>query len=196
MAASGPSTSGRVGEVRRGAGSTFRARVDVVEVAGQRDLRLHPPSRHRRSRDQLRQLERDLDGEALHTSSWCKLDGAATSARAREARDLGRRLEDAPLRPRDRGQPHRRPASTPVGSPLHAMEGPRPSRPRPADPRRAVSGAGPACARPTRHPRSRRRAPAPWASSRRPRRALAGAGARVAAHDPGPLHHHVRGAGR
>jgi multiple sugar transport system ATP-binding protein len=67
-------------------------------VARQRDLRLHPVRGTARGRgayipfeappeveEQLRQLERDLDGESLHTQLVVSLDGASRIREGEEA---------------------------------------------------------------------------------------------------------------
>ena len=51
--------------------------------------------------EQLTQLERDLDGDQMRTQLVVSLDGASRIARGRRGRDLGRRLQDPPVRPGD-----------------------------------------------------------------------------------------------
>ncbi len=61
----------------QGSGSTFRAQVDVVEWLGNETYAYVPFEAPPEVADQLRQLERDLDGESLHTQLVVSLDGAS-----------------------------------------------------------------------------------------------------------------------
>src|SRR4051812_39637752 len=59
------------------AGSTFHAPVDVVEWLGNETYAYIPFEAPPEVEAQLRQLERDLDGESLHTQLVVSLDGAS-----------------------------------------------------------------------------------------------------------------------
>ena len=63
--------------VDQGDGSTFRAQVDVVEWLGNETYAYIPFEAPPEVEEQLRQLERDLDGESLHTQLVVSLDGAS-----------------------------------------------------------------------------------------------------------------------
>src|SRR3954453_4584654 len=67
------------------AGSTFHAPVDVVEWLGNETYAYIPFEAPPEVEAQLRQLERDLDGEALHTQLVVSLDGASRIAEGEEA---------------------------------------------------------------------------------------------------------------
>ena len=68
----------------RDSGSTFRAQVDVVEWLGNETYAYIPFEAPPEVEEQLRQLERDLDGESMHTQLVVSLDGAS---RIREGED-------------------------------------------------------------------------------------------------------------
>jgi multiple sugar transport system ATP-binding protein len=67
------------------AGSTFRAKVDVVEWLGNETYAYIPFEAPPEVEAQLRQLEQDLDGEALHTQLVVSLDGASRIREGEEA---------------------------------------------------------------------------------------------------------------
>ena len=67
------------------AGSTFRARVDVVEWLGNETYAYIPFEAPPEVENQLRELERDLDGESLHTQLVVSLDGASRIKAGEEA---------------------------------------------------------------------------------------------------------------
>jgi multiple sugar transport system ATP-binding protein len=69
----------------QGSGSTFRAQVDVVEWLGNETYAYIPFEAPPEVEDQLRQLERDLDGESLHTQLVVSLDGASRIQAGEEA---------------------------------------------------------------------------------------------------------------
>ncbi len=69
----------------KAAGSTFRATVDVVEWLGNETYAYIPFEAPPEVEEQLRQLERDLDGESLHTQLVVSLDGASRIAEGEEA---------------------------------------------------------------------------------------------------------------
>ena len=66
-------------------GSTFRAKVDVVEWLGNEAYAYIPFEAPPEVQEQLLQLERDLDGEALRTQLVVSLDGASTIGEGDEA---------------------------------------------------------------------------------------------------------------
>jgi multiple sugar transport system ATP-binding protein len=66
-------------------GSTFRAKVEVVEWLGNETYAYIPYDAPPEVAEQLRQLERDLDGEALHTQLVAALSGASTIREGEEA---------------------------------------------------------------------------------------------------------------
>ena len=66
-------------------GSTFRARVDVVEWLGNETYAYIPFEAPPEVESQLRQLERDLDGESMHTQLIVNLDGASQIRMGEEA---------------------------------------------------------------------------------------------------------------
>jgi multiple sugar transport system ATP-binding protein len=68
-----------------GNGSTFRAKVDVVEWLGNETYAYIPFEAPPEVEEQLRQLERDLDGESLHTQLVVSLDGASRITEGEEA---------------------------------------------------------------------------------------------------------------
>ena len=110
-------------------------------VARQRDLRLHPVrGRARRSAAQLRQLERDTRRRVPAHPAGRLARRRQPDQGGRGGRDLGRRREDAPLRPGHRREPHRRPRER--------RPDPRPERGRGA--RRAPERRDAARARPVR----------------------------------------------
>ena len=65
--------------------STFRATVDVVEWLGNQAYAYIPFEAPPEVRDQLTQLEKDLDGESLRTQLVVSLDGASRVAEGDEA---------------------------------------------------------------------------------------------------------------
>jgi multiple sugar transport system ATP-binding protein len=69
----------------RAPGSTFRAQVDVVEWLGNETYAYIPFEAPPEVVKQLRQLERDLDGESLHTQLVVSLDGASRIKEGEEA---------------------------------------------------------------------------------------------------------------
>ncbi|GAA1917930.1 sn-glycerol-3-phosphate ABC transporter ATP-binding protein UgpC [Nocardioides lentus] len=66
-------------------GSTFRAKVDVVEWLGNEAYAYIPFEAPDEVRGQLEQLERDLDGESLRTQLVVSLDGTSRIAEGDEA---------------------------------------------------------------------------------------------------------------
>jgi multiple sugar transport system ATP-binding protein len=66
-------------------GSTFRATVDVVEWLGNEAYAYIPFEAPPEVREQLEQLERDLDGETLRTQLVVGLDGSSTISEGDEA---------------------------------------------------------------------------------------------------------------
>ncbi len=70
---------------RRGAGSTFHAKVDVVEWLGNQAFAYIPFEAPPEVQEQLTQLERDLDGEAMRTQVVISLDGASRVAEGDDA---------------------------------------------------------------------------------------------------------------
>ncbi|WP_299052435.1 sn-glycerol-3-phosphate ABC transporter ATP-binding protein UgpC [uncultured Nocardioides sp.] len=66
-------------------GSTFRAKVDVVEWLGNEAYAYIPFEAPPEVREQLEQLERDLDGESLRTQLVVSLDGTSRIAEGDEA---------------------------------------------------------------------------------------------------------------
>ena len=66
-------------------GSTFRAKVDVVEWLGNEAYAYIPFEAPPEVQEQLQQLERDLDGESLRTQLVVSLDGTAGSREGDEA---------------------------------------------------------------------------------------------------------------
>ena len=71
------------GEV--GSASTFHTHVDVVEWLGNETYAYIPFEAPPEVEEQLRQLERDLDGESLHTQLVVALDGQSRIAEGEEA---------------------------------------------------------------------------------------------------------------
>ncbi|HYF71825.1 MAG TPA: TOBE domain-containing protein, partial [Nocardioides sp.] len=67
------------------AGSTFRATVEVVEWLGNETYAYIPFEAPPEVEQQLQQLERDLDGESLHTQLVVSLDGASRIREGEEA---------------------------------------------------------------------------------------------------------------
>ncbi|MGB0099836.1 MAG: sn-glycerol-3-phosphate ABC transporter ATP-binding protein UgpC [Nocardioides sp.] len=67
------------------AGSTFHATVDVVEWLGNETYAYIPFDAPPEVEEQLRELERDLDGESMHTQLVVSLDGASTIKEGEEA---------------------------------------------------------------------------------------------------------------
>jgi multiple sugar transport system ATP-binding protein len=61
----------------KGSGSTFKAKVDVVEWLGNEAYAYIPFEAPAEVQEQLQQLERDLDGETLHTQLVISLDAAS-----------------------------------------------------------------------------------------------------------------------
>ncbi len=72
-------------KTEHGSGSTFRARVDVVEWLGNETYAYIPFEAPPEVEAHLRELERDLDGEALHTQLVVSLDGASRIKEGEEA---------------------------------------------------------------------------------------------------------------
>jgi multiple sugar transport system ATP-binding protein len=66
-------------------GSTFRAEVDVVEWLGNETYAYIPYEAPPEVEAQLRQLERDLDGETMHTQLVVSLDGSSRIKAGEEA---------------------------------------------------------------------------------------------------------------
>jgi multiple sugar transport system ATP-binding protein len=66
-------------------GSTFRTKVDVVEWLGNQAFAYSPFEAPEEVQQQLLQLERDLDGEALHTQLVISLDSASRVKEGDEA---------------------------------------------------------------------------------------------------------------
>src|SRR5262245_37051216 len=66
-------------------GSTFREKVDVVEWLGNQAFAYIPFEAPEEVQQQLLQLERDLDGEALHTQLVISLDGSSRIQEGDEA---------------------------------------------------------------------------------------------------------------
>jgi multiple sugar transport system ATP-binding protein len=69
----------------KGSGSTFKAKVDVVEWLGNEAYAYIPFEAPPEVQQQLLQLERDLDGEALRTQLVISLDGASRIKEGDEA---------------------------------------------------------------------------------------------------------------
>jgi multiple sugar transport system ATP-binding protein len=67
------------------AGSTFKTKIDVVEWLGNEAYAYSPFEAPPEVQEQLLQLERDLDGEALHTQLVISLDGASRIKEGDEA---------------------------------------------------------------------------------------------------------------
>ena len=65
--------------------STFRAQVEVVEWLGNETYAYIPFEAPPEVEEQLRQLERDLDGESMHTQLVVSLDGASRIREGEEA---------------------------------------------------------------------------------------------------------------
>jgi multiple sugar transport system ATP-binding protein len=74
--------------VDQGSGSTFRAQVDVVEWLGNETYAYIPFEAPPEVEAQLRQLERELDGEQMHTQLVVSLDGASRIRAGEEAEIL------------------------------------------------------------------------------------------------------------
>jgi len=72
-------------ESRRSQGSTFRSVVDVVEWLGNQAFAYIPFEAPPEVREQLTQLEKDLDGESMRTQLVINLDGASRIAEGDEA---------------------------------------------------------------------------------------------------------------
>ena len=66
-----------VDEAKRAQGSTFRATVDVTEWLGSEAFAYLPFEAPPEVQEQLTQLEKDLDGESLHTQLVVALDAAS-----------------------------------------------------------------------------------------------------------------------
>ena len=66
-----------VDSAKKGSGSTFTAKVDVVEWLGNEAYAYIPFEAPPEVQEQLLQLERDLDGESLRTQLVISLDGAS-----------------------------------------------------------------------------------------------------------------------
>jgi len=69
----------------KSAGSTFKTKVDVVEWLGNQAYAYSPFEAPEEVQQQLLQLERDLDGEALHTQLVISLDSASRIKEGDEA---------------------------------------------------------------------------------------------------------------
>ncbi|WP_408896713.1 ABC transporter ATP-binding protein [Nocardioides sp. R1-1] len=69
----------------RRAGSTFAAKVDAVEWLGNETYAYIPFEAPEEVRQQLQQLEKDLDGEGMRTQLIVSLDGASRIAEGQEA---------------------------------------------------------------------------------------------------------------
>jgi multiple sugar transport system ATP-binding protein len=69
----------------KSSGSTFRSKVDVVEWLGNQAYAYIPFEAPAEVQEQLLQLERDLDGEALRTQLVVSLDGASRVKEGDEA---------------------------------------------------------------------------------------------------------------
>jgi multiple sugar transport system ATP-binding protein len=74
-----------VEEHKRGSGSTFRAKVDVVEWLGNEAYAYIPFDAPPEMKAQLQQLEKELEGESLRTQLVISLDSASTIAEGDEA---------------------------------------------------------------------------------------------------------------
>jgi multiple sugar transport system ATP-binding protein len=72
-------------EPGKASGSTFKAKVDVVEWLGNQAYAYSPFEAPEEVQQQLLQLERDLDGEALHTQLVISLDSSSRIAEGDEA---------------------------------------------------------------------------------------------------------------
>src|SRR3954470_11509018 len=72
-------------EAGKTAGSTFKTKVDVVEWLGNQAYPYNPCEAPEERQQQLLQLERDLDGEALHTQLVISLDSASRIKEGDEA---------------------------------------------------------------------------------------------------------------
>jgi multiple sugar transport system ATP-binding protein len=72
-------------EAGKTAGSTFKTKVDVVEWLGNQAYAYSPFEAPEEVQQQLLQLERDLDGEALHTQLVISLDSASRIKEGDEA---------------------------------------------------------------------------------------------------------------
>ncbi|HEX4686054.1 MAG TPA: sn-glycerol-3-phosphate ABC transporter ATP-binding protein UgpC [Nocardioides sp.] len=70
---------------KKGSASTFKAQVDVVEWLGNEAYAYIPFEAPPEVQEQLLQLERDLDGESLHTQLVVSLDGASRIKEGDEA---------------------------------------------------------------------------------------------------------------
>ena len=89
-------------------GSTFRAKVDVVEWLGNDRLRLHPV---RGAAGGAEAAGPAREGPRRRVTAHPAGDLARRrqpDRRGRRGRDLGQHLQDAPLRPEHRREPHRR----------------------------------------------------------------------------------------
>ena len=93
----------------RDPGSTFRAKVDVVEWLGNETYAYIPFEAPPEVEEQLRQLERDLDGESLHTQLVVSLDGASQVQEGEEAEIWVDGTKIHLFDPSHRREPHRRP---------------------------------------------------------------------------------------
>ena len=74
-----------VDETKRGRGSTFRTRVEVVEWLGNEAYAYIPFEADETVKQQLTQLERDLDGEAMRNQLVVSLDGSSRISEGDEA---------------------------------------------------------------------------------------------------------------
>ncbi|MBC9734928.1 ABC transporter ATP-binding protein [Nocardioides marmotae] len=74
-----------VEDSRRGQGSTFTTKVDVVEWLGNEAYAYIPFEAEGAVRDQLTQLERDLDGDTMRSQLVVSLDGSSRIAEGDDA---------------------------------------------------------------------------------------------------------------
>ena len=101
----------------QGSGSTFRAQVDVVEWLGNETYAYIPFEAPPEVEEQLRQLERDLDGESVHTQLVVSLDGASRIREGEEAEIWVDGTKIHLFDPEHRREPHRRPRPRRPGPP-------------------------------------------------------------------------------
>ena len=92
----------------KGEGSTFHAKVDVVEWLGNEAYAYIPFEAPPEVQAQLQQLERDLDGDTLHTQLVVSLDGASRVAEGDDAEIWVDSSKMHLFDPRP-GEPHRGP---------------------------------------------------------------------------------------
>ena len=89
------------------AARTFKAHIDVREWLGDEQYAYVPYEAEAKVQDQLKELARELDSDALRTQLVVSLDPRAGSRRAR-TRVVHRHRPDAPVRPDVGRQPHGR----------------------------------------------------------------------------------------